>query len=70
MSFFRQLTTQRLAAVLLFFLIFVMAVRIPTDTDTWWHIRSGEYIVNQREIPHTDPFSYTRHGEKCIDHIW
>ncbi len=55
---------------ILFILLFVMAVRVPTDTDTWWHIRSGEYIVENREIPKTDPFSHTRYGEDWIDHSW
>jgi hypothetical protein len=70
MSFYRQLTIQRLMIAVLFILLFVMAVRVPTDTDTWWHIRSGEYIVKNKEIPKTDPFSYTRYGHDWIDHSW
>jgi hypothetical protein len=70
MSFYRQLTIQRLMIAILFILLSVMAVRVPTDTDTWWHIRSGEYIVKNKEIPKTDPFSYTRYGHDWIDHSW
>ena len=70
MSFYRQLTIQRLMIAILFILLFVMAVRVPIDTDTWWHIRSGEYIVQNKEIPKTDPFSYTRYGHDWIDHSW
>lgn len=70
MSFWRKLTIQRLMIAILFVLVFAMAVRVPLDTDTWWHIRSGEYIVEQREIPTTDPFSHTRAGEDWIDHGW
>lgn len=70
MTFFRQLTIQRLTTIILFVLLFAMAVRVPTDTDTWWHIRSGEYIVDNTTIPHTDPFSHTRAGEEWIDHSW
>jgi hypothetical protein len=70
MSFYRQLTIQRLMVAILFILLFVMAVRVPIDTDTWWHIRSGEYIVQNKEIPRTDPFSYTRYGQDWIDHSW
>jgi hypothetical protein len=47
-----------------------MAVRTPTDTDTWWHIRSGAYIVDHHAIPTTDPFSHTRFGRDWIDHSW
>jgi hypothetical protein len=70
MAFLGKLTIQRLMVAILFILLFAMAVRIPTDTDTWWHLRSGEYIVKHHEIPKTDPFSHTRFGEKWIDHSW
>ncbi|MBI5960973.1 MAG: hypothetical protein HY866_19700 [Chloroflexi bacterium] len=70
MSFLRKLTIQRLMVAILFILLFAMAVRTPTDTDTWWHIRSGEYIVDHHSIPTTDPFSHTRLGERWIDHSW
>jgi hypothetical protein len=70
MSFLRKLTIQRLMFAILFVLLFAMAVRTPTDTDTWWHIRSGEYIVEHQKIPTTDPFSHTRFGERWIDHSW
>jgi hypothetical protein len=70
MAFLGKLTIQRLMVAILFILLFAMAVRTPTDSDTWWHIRSGEYIVKHHEIPKTDPFSYTRFGEKWIDHSW
>src|SRR5258706_13577432 len=63
------LTTRRLAVAVLFILLFAVAVRIPVDTDTWWHLRSGEYILN-KGIPTTDPFSLTRLNEPWIDHSW
>jgi hypothetical protein len=70
MAFFRKLTIERLTAVVLFILLFTMAVRIPTDTDTWWHLRSGEYILQEKSIPKTDPFSHTQQGEDWINHSW
>jgi hypothetical protein len=70
MDFWSKLTIQRLMAAVLFILLFAMAVRIPTDTDTWWHIRSGEYMVENQEILRSDPFSSTRYGEDWIDHSW
>jgi hypothetical protein len=29
------------------------------DTDFWWHLKTGQYIVEQRALPVPDPFSYT-----------
>jgi hypothetical protein len=66
----KRLTIQRVTVVILFALIFAMAVRVPLDTDTWWHIESGEYIIENRSVPKTDPFSHTRGGEPWIDHSW
>lgn len=65
-----SLTTRRTAVIALFILLFATAVRIPLDTDTWWHLRSGEWILSHREIPRTDPFSFTRENQPWIDHSW
>src|SRR5260221_12402143 len=66
----RRLTTQRLAALILFILLFALAIRIPVDTDTWWHLRSGEYILNHGSVPMTDTFSLTRFGQPWVDQSW
>lgn len=65
----RQFTIQRVMLVTLFALIFAMATRIPVDTDTWWHLRSGDYTLNEGFI-YEDPFSHTRQGEAWINHSW
>jgi hypothetical protein len=64
------LTLPRLLTAIVFIAIFTMAVRMPADTDTWWHLRSGQYILATRSIPTTDPFSHTRGGWPWIDHGW
>jgi hypothetical protein len=64
------LTTPRLLVAIVFIAIFTMAVRVPADTDTWWHLRSGQYIVENQTIPMTDPFSHTKAGQLWIDHGW
>lgn len=47
-----------------------MAVRFPLDTDGWWHLQSGRWIVENQTVPRTDPFSHTRMGQPWIDHGW
>ncbi len=29
------------------------------DTDFWWHLKTGQYIVQTHSLPAPDPFSYT-----------
>lgn len=70
MAFMRNLTIERLTTVILFLLLFAMAVRVPTDTDTWWHLRVGELIVESGGVPREDTFSHTRAGHAWIDHSW
>ena len=65
----RRLTIERSMTIILFALIFALATRVPVDTDTWWHIRSGEYTLTQGMIT-TDPFSFTKLGTPWINHSW
>ena len=39
-----------------------MAARVSIDSDTWWHLRAGQWMVEHHTIPQVDPFSYTRVG--------
>lgn len=57
------LTTPSLLTAILFIAIFTMAIRMPLDTDSWWHLRSGQYIVENRAIFSADPFSHTQTGQ-------
>src|ERR1700677_134019 len=29
------------------------------DSDAWWHLKTGQYIVSQHRLPYPDPFAYT-----------
>ncbi len=58
-----DLSTQRLVPLIFFALLFALATRAPTDTDTWWHLRTGELILETGAPPRTDPFSHTRYGQ-------
>jgi hypothetical protein len=40
------------------------------DSDTGWHIRSGEAILNSLSAPHADTFSYTRNGQSWFAWEW
>ncbi len=64
------LTTQRLLVAVLFVALWAMAIRQPADTDTWWHLKSGQLMWERGEILRTDPFSHTMAGQPWIDHGW
>jgi hypothetical protein len=57
------------AGILLFGLLAVTA-RTATDPDLWWHLRTGQWIVETGYIPHSDPFSFTRAGYAWVSHEW
>ena len=61
---------RRAVPIITFTALFAMAVRISIDTDTWWHLRAGEWMVENQTIPARDPFSLTRVGEPWIDPGW
>jgi hypothetical protein len=61
---------RRLFPVILAIGLFAMAARNVTDPDLWWHLKTGEVIVEQRAVPRTDPFSYTRAGQPWVAHEW
>lgn len=57
------------AGILLFGLL-AMTARNAIDPDLWWHLRTGEWIVQMGQIPHVDPFSFTRAGATWVSHEW
>ncbi len=50
--------------------VFTMAVRISADTDTWWHLGAGRWMVENRQILTADPFSLTRGGQAWTNPGW
>jgi hypothetical protein len=66
----RFLRTRRLFVIILTLGLFTMAARRVTDPDVWWHLRTGQLIVQTRAIFHTDPYSFTRFGQPWVDHEW
>ena len=46
-----------------------------SDTDFWWHLKTGQYIVETQRLPVPDPFAYTTSispayaGEETVRHF-
>lgn len=43
---------------------------LPGDPDLWWHIRTGEWIWQNRALPVTDSFSHSFAGHAWIAKEW
>ncbi|MBE9527882.1 MAG: tetratricopeptide repeat protein [Proteobacteria bacterium] len=66
---------ERLLAVALYLflalLILCTAYQLQyRDTDIFWALRSGEWILEQMAVPETDPFSFTFAGSAWVDFTW
>jgi hypothetical protein len=56
------LTTRRLVTLLAVLAIFAMALRVSLDSDTWWHLGAGRWMIEHGSLLREDPFSFTRSG--------
>jgi hypothetical protein len=51
-------------------LAFLLSFHTLTDTDIFWHLKTGQIIFETHQIPSRDLFSFTRAGEEWIDSQW
>ena len=56
-----------LAPVLIFC---ALSAREVWESDTWWHLKTGELIFTQHQIPRTDPFSPANAGKPWVNFEW
>ena len=66
----KWLTPGKIFILILFIAIFTLSVREITDNDFWWHLRTGQLIIETKTIPKVDQFSYTNPGKEWITHEW
>src|SRR5713101_2922300 len=60
--------------MVLLILLYLFPVLVTTqqvvDPDIWWHLRTGQWIVEHRTVPITDPFSSYGMGKPWIAYSW
>ena len=57
-----EVTPRWLQAVVLACALVVLLANFSysfADTDSWWHLKTGQYIVQQHRLPVPDPFAFT-----------
>ncbi len=54
-----------MVAVSVLFLMYLFSPAVG-DTDTWWHLKTGQYIWQQHRLPVPDPFSFTSYMGKPV----
>lgn len=57
------------AAILMAALV-AFAPQVLNDGDTYWHLATGQWILDHGRVPHTDVFSFSRPGAPWVAHEW
>jgi hypothetical protein len=64
------LSSRRLLVLVFMFLIFAAASKPIKDPDFYWHLKTGQYLLETRTIPSTDMFSWIKFGSEWVTHEW
>lgn len=59
-----------LTCLLLMLPLLLLNHAVITDPDIWCHMRGGEWIVQNHQIPHVDPFSASTMGKPWVSYSW
>jgi hypothetical protein len=57
-------------AIVILGAIFLIALAPKLDTDLWWHLWDGRYILDHHAVPTADFLSFTAAGDAWTDHEW
>ncbi|MGH9602984.1 MAG: hypothetical protein ACRD24_11420, partial [Terriglobales bacterium] len=65
-----KFSTHKLFSALVLVSLFALTARPILVPDFWWHLRTGQYMVETGGIPRSDPFAYTSAGKEWVTHEW
>lgn len=61
----------RLGLWVALYVIAAVAVTRPVlDEDIWWHLRTGQWVLEHGTVPQTDPFSAYGQGRAWVAYSW
>ncbi len=66
-----QIAIRRIALLSLLYLIPSVQAMLPVDDpDIWWRFRTGEWIVENHNVPYQDYFSAFATGKPWVEYSW
>ncbi len=67
----RETTARRLLIWVALYAVSVAVLASPIrDADIWWHLRTGQWVVDHGAVPTTDPFSTYGQGRPWVAYSW
>src|SRR5690242_6825835 len=51
-------------------LLIILNLQTITPNDFWWHLRTGQIIVDTRTLPNIDLFTFSRSGVTWTNQSW
>lgn len=65
-----RLTLRRLIIAITFLSLLAMATRVAVDSDTWWHLRAGAWMVEHGQVLNQELFTSTFAGQPYDYPAW
>jgi hypothetical protein len=59
-----------ICCALLYAVPVIGSVREVADPDVWWHLRTGQWVIEQGAVPHHDPFSQGGDEKTWMAYSW
>ncbi len=69
-DFFFKAPFRGLGVTLVFLIAIAFSIKNLREPDLWWQIRTGEWILENLQVPKQDIFSFTHNGTEWINVKW
>lgn len=56
--------------IVIFILVFFIALRLPLDSDFWWHLRAGQISISNGVPIREDLTTFSVYGSPWVNHSW
>lgn len=66
----KRLTTRHLLALFPVGILFALALDRVDDTDVWWHLKAGQWMLQHHAIPRVGLWSWIGVGRPWVAHEW